>query len=68
MAIENQFVEIGGLLWREPVPAEVVEDEQIGGPEGTVQRVVDPSLGHGLEEVIGVDETDCARFVLPCAQ
>ena len=40
MAIEDQFVEIGGLLWGEPVQTEVVEDEQVGGeegPESTVQ-------------------------------
>ena len=33
MAIEDEFVQIGGLLWREPVQAEVVEDEQVGGKE-----------------------------------
>ena len=39
----------------------VIKDEQVGreeGPEGTVQRVVHPILGHGLEEVIGVAEAD----------
>ena len=41
--------------------SEVVEDKQIGreeGPEGAVCRVVYSGLGHGSEEVVGVDETD----------
>ena len=52
MAVEGELVEVSGLLWSEPVQAEVVEDEQIGrqeAPEGAVQRVVDPGLCHGLE-------------------
>ena len=43
VAVEDEFVEIGGLLWREPVQSQVVEDEQVGGeegPEGAVHRVV----------------------------
>ena len=61
MAVEDEFVEVGGLLCGEPVQSEVVEDEQIGGqegPKGTVCRVVDSGLGHGLEEVVGVAEAD----------
>ena len=33
VAMEDQFVEIGGLLGCEPVQAEVVEDEQVGREE-----------------------------------
>ncbi len=68
MAVEDELVEISGLLWGEPVQAEVIEDEQIGrdeGPEGTVQGVVHPGLCYGFEDVVSVDEahgmsgTDC---------
>ncbi len=40
MPIKVEFVEVGGLLWLEPVQSQVVEDEQVGrqeGPEGAVQ-------------------------------
>ena len=43
----------------EPVESQVVQDEQVRrheGPEGTVHRVVHPSLGHGFEEAVGMDE------------
>ena len=59
MTVEDEFVEVGGLLGGEPVQSEGVEDEQIGGqegPRGAICRVVHPGLGHGLEEVVGVAE------------
>ena len=39
MPVEDEFIQIGGVLWGEPVQPQVVEDEQVGcekGPEGTV--------------------------------
>ena len=39
--------------------AQVVQDEQVGGqerPEGAVHGVVHPGLGHGLGEIVGMDE------------
>ena len=59
MAVEDEVIQVGGLLGGEPVQAEVIQNEQIGcdeGPEGAVQGVVDPGLCHGLEEVVGVAE------------
>ena len=53
MAIEDQLVEIGGLLGSEPVQPGVVEDEQVGGeegPEGAVQRVVDPAWAMAMKK------------------
>ena len=50
--VEDEFVEVGGLLRSEPVQAQVVQNEQVGGQEGQegpAQGVVHPSLGHGLE-------------------
>ena len=50
----------GALLGGEPVQPQVVEDEQVWRQErqeGTVHRVVDPGLSHGLEEVVGVAKT-----------
>ena len=41
-----------------PVEAQVAEDEQIGGhegPEAPIHTVNYPGLGHGLEEIVGVD-------------
>ena len=41
MAVEDEFVKVGGLLGGEPVQSEVVENEQIRGqegPEGAVSR------------------------------
>ena len=61
MAVEDEFVQIRRLLWREPVEAQVIEDEQVGGeegPEGAVDGVVHSGLCHGLEEVVGVAEAD----------
>ena len=63
MPIEDEVVEVGGLLCSEPMQPEVVQDEQIGreeGPEGAVDRVVHSGLCHGLAEVVGVDEADDA--------
>ncbi len=57
MPIEDEFVEVGGLLCREPVESQVAHDKQVWrqeGPKGAVCRVVDLGLGHGLEEVVGV--------------
>ncbi len=34
VAIEDELVEISGLLWGEPVQTEVVDDEEIGREEG----------------------------------
>ena len=53
MPIEDQLVEIGGLLGGEPVQAEVVEDGEIRGeegPEGAVCRVVDPAWAMALKK------------------
>ena len=61
VAVEDELVEVGGLLGREPVEPQVVHDQQVRsqeGPEGSVHRVVHPGLGHGPEEVVGVDEAD----------
>ena len=60
MAVEDEFVQVGGLLGGEPVESQVVEDEQIGaqeGPKGAVHGVVHLDLSHGLGEVTGVYET-----------
>ena len=61
MPIEDEFVQIGGLLGGQAMETQVIKDEQVGREErseGTVHRVVHSGLGHGLEEVVGVDETD----------
>ena len=51
---DGQYVvHSGGLLGSQPVQAEVVENQQVGGqegPEGAVHRVVHPGLGHGSEK------------------
>ena len=54
MAVENEFVKIGGLLGREPVETQAVHDQQIGrqeGPEGALHRVVRPGLGHARKKL-----------------
>ena len=59
MPIEDEFVQIGGLLGSQAMEAQVIEDEQVGGqegPEGAVCRVVHSGLGQGLEEVISMAE------------
>ena len=41
------------------VQPQVIGGKQLGGkerPESAVHRVVNPSLGHGLEEAVGMDE------------
>ena len=56
-----QLVEVSRLLGGELVEAQVVQDEQGGrekGPEGALQGVVDSGLGHGPEEVVGMEESD----------
>ena len=61
MPVQNQLVQVGGLLGGEAVQAQVVQDEQVRGqegPEGAVHRVVHPGLGHGPEEAVGMNETD----------
>ncbi len=61
MAVEDEFVEVSGLLGSEPVQSEVFEDEQVGGqerPKGADCRVIDSGLGQGLEEIVDVDEAD----------
>ena len=43
------------------VEPQVVHDQQVRsqeGPEGSVHGVVHPGLGHGPEEVVGVNEAD----------
>ena len=60
MAVEDELVEVRWLLGGEPAQAQIIEDEQVGvgeGPKGMFQGVVDSGLGHGFEEVVGVDET-----------
>ena len=56
--VEDEFIQIGGLLRGEAVQPQVVEDEQVGCQEGVIHRVVDPGLGQGFEEVGGVAEAD----------
>ena len=59
--VEDELVEVGGLLGGQAMESQVIEDEQVGReerPEGAVCRVVHSGLGHGSEEVVGVDETD----------
>ena len=61
VAVEDQFIEIGGLLGGEAVQSQVVQDQQVRrekGPEGTLQGVVGPGLSHSLEKVVGMDESD----------
>ena len=61
VAVENEFVTVGGLPGGELVEAQVTEEEQVGrheGPEGVVYRVVHPGPDNGFEEVVGVYETD----------
>ena len=58
MAIEDEFVGVGGLLGGEPVQSQFIQDEEIKreeGSEGAICRVVDPRLDHGLEEGVGVE-------------
>ena len=59
MPIEDEFVEVGGLLGGQAMETQVIEDEQVGReerPEGAVHRVVHSGLGQGPEEEVGVDE------------
>ena len=59
MPVEYEFVKTGGLVGREPVETQAVKDKQVRrqeGPKGAVHRVVHPGLGHGPEEVVGMDE------------
>ena len=61
MSADDQLVEVGGLLGGEAMEAQVVQDEQVRGEKGTegaVDGVVDPGLGHGPEEVVGMAEAD----------
>ena len=61
VAIDYEFVKIGGLLGGELVQSKVVQDEQVWGqesPESTVHRVVHPGQVHGPEEIIDMDEAD----------
>ena len=53
MPIEDEFVEVGGLLGGQAMETQVIEDEQVGReerPEGAVHRVVDSGLGQGLKK------------------
>ena len=59
MPVEDEFVEVGGLLGGQAMETQVIEDEQVGReerPEGAVCRVVHSGLGQGSEEVVGVAE------------
>ena len=61
MSADDQLIEVGGLLEGEAVEAQVVQDQQVlreKGPKGPVDGVVDPGLGHGPEEVVGMAESD----------
>ena len=61
MSADDQLVEVGGLLGSEAVEAQVVQDEQVRGEEGSegpVDGVVNSGLGHGPEEVVSVAEAD----------
>ena len=61
MPVEDEFVEVGGLLGGQAMESLVIEDGQVGRkerPEGAVCRVVRSGLCHSFEEVVGVDETD----------
>ena len=47
------------MLGGEPVESQVVQDERVRGqegPEAAAHRDVHPSLGHGFEEAVGMDE------------
>ena len=59
MPVEDEFVEVGGLLGGQAMEIQVIEDEQVGREErseGAVCRVVHSGLGHSLEEVISMAE------------
>ena len=61
MPVEDEFVEVGGLLGSQAMESLVIEDGQVGReerPQGAVCRVVRSGLCHSFEEVVGVDETD----------
>ena len=61
MSADDQLVQVGRLLGGELMEAQVVQDEQVWrekGPESPVQGVVDSGLGHGPEEVVGMEEAD----------
>ncbi len=56
---KDEFAEVRRLLRGEVVQPQVIEGKQLGGkegPESAVHRVVNPSLGHGFEEAVGIDE------------
>ena len=56
---KDEFAEVRRLLRGEVVQPQVIEGKQLGGkegPESAVHRVVNPSLGHGFEEAVGMDE------------
>ena len=58
---DDQLVEVGGLLGREAVETQVIQDQEIRGEKGTecpFHRVVHPGLGHGPEEIVGLEEAN----------
>ena len=60
LPVEDKVVEVRELLRSEPVQPQVVEDEKVRCkkvPDGAIHGVVHSALSHGLEEVVGVDET-----------
>ena len=57
--VEGELIQVRRLLLGDLVQAKVAQDEQIGcegGPESPIQGVVHSGLGHGLEQIVGVDE------------
>ena len=57
--VEDQLVQVSGLLGGETVQPQVIQDQQVRGQEGAeaaLQRVVHPGLGHDLEEIVGLNE------------
>ena len=56
---DYELVQVSRLLGCEAMKAQVIDDEQVRGEEraeGAIHGVVHAGLGHGPEEVVGVDE------------
>ena len=59
MALEDDLVEIAGLLGIEAAQSEVVDDEDVGGEQAAqdfLGRVIGAGLVQALQEVIGAQE------------
>jgi hypothetical protein len=61
MALDDDFVEVAGLLGIEPPESEVIDDEEVGSEqatEHTLGGVIGPGLVDQLEEGIAPEEED----------